>query len=401
MTPESEILMAGGGIGGLTAAIALAQQGLSSTVLERSDFAEESGAGIQLGPNATRLLDRLGLAEAIHQVAFRPASIFAFDGLSGKRLAAIPLGAYAEARYGAPYLTLHRADLHAALCAACKTLEGVTLLPGFDLTGIEERDRRVTAIAADGRTAEAPALIGADGIWSEVRRLIAPEARLRFTGHTAWRALLPRGALTAPFDAPAVCVWLGPDAHLVHYPVRGGKALNIVAVTAGGTETRGWNKTGNQEDMLSAFRTWCSDAKALLGRAEGWRCWSLYRLEGLPSWTSGRIALIGDAAHPVLPYLAQGAALAIEDAVALAKSLSDHAGDARRAFPAYEAARKPRAARVAKSSEQNGARYHMRGAMRLARNFVLRHRAGERLLAGFDWLYAEPDSQSEPRPPRA
>ncbi len=393
MTPESEVLIAGGGIGGLTAAIALARHGLSVAVLERSDFAEESGAGIQLGPNATRLLDRLGLGEAVRAAAFRPAGLFIFDGLSGRRLATVPLGAYAEARYGAPYLTLHRADLHAALCAACRETAGVRLNAGFDLTGLDLRDRSVAAIAADGRSADAPALIGADGIWSEVRTLIAPEARLAFTGDTAWRTLIPRGELTDPFDAPAVCVWLGPDAHLVHYPVRGGKELNVVAVTAGGSETRGWNKTGNEADVRSAFGRWCKDARSLLDRAEGWRCWSLYRLEGLPSWTSGRIALLGDAAHPVLPYLAQGAALA--------KSLADHAGDARRAFPAYEAARKPRAARVAERSEKNGARYHMRGALRLARNFVLRRRAGERLLAGFDWLYADPGLNSEPQAPRA
>src|SRR5512147_649128 len=150
-TPETEFLIAGGGIGGLTLAIALSRQNLSVTVLERSDFQEESGAGIQLGPNATRLLERLGLLEAIEQVAFRPAAIFIFDGLSGKRLAEIPLGAYAEARYGAPYLTLHRADLNAALHAACKASETVTLSPRFDLTGVEETEGRVDAIAADGQ----------------------------------------------------------------------------------------------------------------------------------------------------------------------------------------------------------------------------------------------------------
>lgn len=388
-TPETEFLIAGGGIGGLSAAIALARQDLSVTVLERSDFQEESGAGIQLGPNATRLLERLGLLEAIEQVAFRPAAIFIFDGLSGKRLAEIPLGTYAEARYGAPYLTLHRADLNAALHAACKAASGVTLRGGFDLTGVEELDASVKAIAADGRVAEAPALIGADGIWSEVRNLTAPDARLTSTGATAWRTLLPRGELTHPFDAPVVSIWLGPDTHLVHYPVRGGKELNVVAVTEGGSDTRGWNQAGNEAVLTSAFAGWCKEARSLLGRAPGWRCWSLYRLTGLPTWTSGRITLLGDAAHPILPYLAQGAALAIEDAVALAKSLAEVDGDAVRGFPLYEAMRKQRAARVAEHSKRNGKHYHMAGAMRLARNFVLRYRRGERLLSRFDWLYAD------------
>lgn len=391
-TPESQFLIAGGGIGGLTLAIALSRQDLSVTVLERSDFQEESGAGIQLGPNATRLLERLGLLEAIEQVAFRPSAIVIFDGLSGKRLAEIPLGTYAEARYGAPYLTLHRADLHAALHATAKAASRVTLRGGFDLTGVEELDASVLdAIAADGRIAEAPALVGADGIWSEVRKLIAPDARLLFTGATAWRTLLPRGELTDPFDAPAVSIWLGPDTHLVHYPVRGGKELNVVAVTEGGCDTRGWNQAGDAAALKSAFVGWCQEAKSLLERAPDWRCWSLYRLTGLPSWTNGRITLLGDAAHPILPYLAQGAALAIEDAVALAKSLAESGGDALRGFPLYEAMRKERAARVAERSQRNGKHYHMAGAMRLARNFVLRSRRGERLLIGFDWLYAAPD----------
>jgi 2-polyprenyl-6-methoxyphenol hydroxylase-like FAD-dependent oxidoreductase len=386
---ESQILIAGGGIGGLSLALALAEHDFAAAVLERSDFTEESGAGIQLGPNATRLLERLGLMEAIEQVAFRPSAIFVYDGLSGKRLAEIPLGTYAEARYGAPYLTLHRADFHAALYQACKRSEPITLKPRFDLTGVEDTEGGVNTIAGDGREAEASALIGADGLWSEVRKLVAPEARLFFTGATAWRTLLPRGELTHPFDDPVVSIWLGPDTHLVHYPVRGGKELNVVAVIQGGSDTRGWNQAGDAEALQSAFIRWCKEAKALLERAASWRCWSLYRLTGLSSWTNGRITLLGDAAHPVLPYLAQGAALAIEDAVALADSLVESRGDVVRAFPLYEAARKSRVRRVALRSERNGKHYHMAGALRVARNLMLRHRPGERLLARLDWLYAE------------
>jgi 3-hydroxybenzoate 6-monooxygenase len=386
---ESQFLIAGGGIGGLTAALALAREDFGVAVLERSDFQEESGAGIQLGPNATRILETLGLLKAIEEVAFRPSSIFVYDGLSGKRLAEIPLGTYAEARYGAPYLTLHRADLHAVLHDACKRSEPVTLSANFDLTGVEETEAGVGAIASDGREAEAWALVGADGLWSEVRNLIAPASSLTFTGATAWRTLLPRGELTHPFDAPVVSVWLGPATHLVHYPVRGGKELNVVAVTEGGSDTRGWNETGDAKALHAAFAGWCKESKCLLERAAGWRCWSLYRLTDLPSWTSGRITLLGDAAHPVLPYLAQGAALAIEDAIALAKSLRESRGDVLRAFPLYEAMRKDRARRVALRSERNGKHYQMAGALRVARNLMLRHRAGERLLGRFDWLYAE------------
>jgi 2-polyprenyl-6-methoxyphenol hydroxylase-like FAD-dependent oxidoreductase len=186
-------------------------------------------------------------------------------------------------------------------------------------------------------------------------------------------------------------VWLGPNTHLVHYPVRGGKELNVVAVIEGGSDTRGWNQTGDAGVLRSAFADWCKESKTLLEKAPSWRCWSLYRLTGLRSWTSGRVTLLGDAAHPVLPYLAQGAALAIEDAVTLATCLKELKGDASTAFPRYEAARKQRAERVAERSERNGRHYHMAGALRVARNLMLRYRPGERLLGRFDWLYGESD----------
>ncbi len=340
---KSQVLIAGGGIGGLATALALARQGIAATVLERSSFSEESGAGIQLGPNATRLLARLGALEAIERVAFKPSAVWLFDGLSGRRLAAIPLGAHAETRYRAPYLTLHRADLHAALYGACKATNAITLKPRFQVVKVEETGPTVRAIAADGEVAEASALIGADGVWSEVRKSVAPGARLVFTGATAWRTLLPRARLGHPFDAPVVGVWLGPKAHLVHYPVRGGSDLNVVAITAGGADARGWNRTGDAAALRSAFTRWCKDSKSLVEAGDSWRCWSVHRLAGSSGWTSGRIALLGDAAHPILPYLAQGAALAIEDAVVLAETLAECGGDASVAFPLYLSRRERRA----------------------------------------------------------
>ncbi len=386
---KSQVLIAGGGIGGLATALALARQGIAASVLERSSFSEESGAGIQLGPNATRLLARLGALEAIERVAFKPSAIWLFDGLSGRHLAAIPLGAHVETRYRAPYLTLHRADLHAALYGACNAASGITLEPRFQVVKVEETEPSVRAIAADGEVAEASALIGADGVWSEVRKTVAPGARLVFSGATAWRTLLPRARLGHPFDAPVVGVWLAPNAHLVHYPVRGGSDLNVVAITAGGADARGWNQTGDAAALRSAFTQWCKDSKSLVEAGESWRCWSLHRLAGLNGWTRGRIALLGDAAHPILPYLAQGAALAIEDAVVLAETLAECGGDALTAFPLYMSRRERRAASVAQVSERYGKRYHLSGAMRLARNLVLRSQPGGRLLGGLDWLYGE------------
>jgi salicylate hydroxylase len=385
------VLIAGGGVGGLAAAIALGRRGIESEILERSDFTEETGAGIQLGPNATRALAALGVLKLIEPHAFRPEAISIYDGLSGRKLTSLPLGDAAAKRYGAPYLTLHRADLHAGLRATVQSLAPVTLRPGFELTAIDLKDSAVIAGAAAGGEAKGASLIGADGLWSTVRALLSPTARLRFGGATAWRTRLPRGNLPAPFDDPVVGLWLGPGTHLVHYPVRGGNDLNVVAVTEGGAERQGWNQPGGAGTLLASFTRWAKDSKSLLERADGWRSWSLYRLTSLRHWSDGPIALLGDAAHPVLPFLAQGAALAIEDAVALAACLAEQPRDPSAAFRRYEALRRPRAARVQSLSRRYGWLYHVSGPLRLARNVMLGRGSEERALQRLDWLYREGD----------
>jgi 2-polyprenyl-6-methoxyphenol hydroxylase-like FAD-dependent oxidoreductase len=387
--PQSRVLIVGGGIGGLATSIALARNGMSATLLERSVFADETGAGIQLGPNATRILVELGILDAVEAVAFKPDLLRLFDGQSGGTLTSMPLGGVAEQRYGAPYLTFHRADLHAALLAVCRGLDSIDLRDGFDVTEVDNCAGGVAARGADGSLVEGSSLIAADGIWSRLRDRMAPHAGLRFSGATAWRALLPRDQVPAPFDAPNVGLWLGPRAHLVHYPVRGGKDVNIVAVVEGGSAKQGWNLGAEPEILLPTFHRWASPAKALLESVEGWRCWSLFRLKPMHRWADGRVALLGDAAHPVLPYLAQGAALAIEDAVALAASLKTCGGDPASAFPLYESLRMRRAARVQTQAARFGRIYHLRGPAALARNFVLKRRRAETLLRGFDWLYGD------------
>ena len=388
------VLIAGGGIGGLAASIALGRRGIATEILERSHFTEETGAGIQLGPNATRALAALGVLDVIEPHAFRPEAISIYDGISGRKLASVPLGKHAEQRYGAPYLTLHRADLHAGLRAVAQSLAPAVLRPGFELTAVDAQGGDVVARAVDGSEAKGASLIGADGLWSTVRPLIMPEASLRFTGATAWRAILPRGNLPSPFDAPVIGLWLGPRSHLVHYPVRGGRDLNIVAVTEGGAELQGWNQTGSAETLLAGFTRWTKDSKSLLERATGWRSWSLYRLTGLRRFSEGRIALLGDAAHPVLPYLAQGAALAIEDAVTLAACIEAWPGDPPAAFRRYEGLRRPRVARVQRLSRRFGWLYHLRGPLRPARNLILERRSEERALQRFDWLYRHEDERA-------
>jgi salicylate hydroxylase len=384
---DGRVLIAGGGIGGLAAAIALGRQGIDTAILERSRFTDETGAGIQLGPNATRTLQALGALDAIEPPAFRPDAICIFDGFSGRKLTSVALGSAVEKRYGAPYLTLHRADLHAALRSVAGSLGPIALEPGFEVAAVEEQGGKVVARDIDGREAGGSGLIGADGLWSRIRTLVMPEASLRFTGATAFRALLPRHDLPAPFDAPTVGLWLGPRSHLVHYPVRGGEMLNVVAVTQGGSALEGWNRPASADTLRAGFARWAKESKSLLERIDEWRNWSLDELVRPGRWSKGRVALLGDAAHPLLPYMAQGAALAIEDAAALAACIASQPADLGPAFARYEELRRPRAERVARFSRRLGRLYHLGGPLRLARNVMLERRSEERALQRLDWLY--------------
>jgi len=388
---SEQALIAGGGIGGLAAAIALGRRDIACEVLERSDFAEQAGAGIQLGPNATRALEVLGALDAIKPSSFTPEAIIVRDGVSGRELTRLTLGSAAAERYGAPYLTLRRADLHAALRARSAELTCVTLRSGFELSAIDAQGGDVVARAADDSEARGACLIGADGMWSSVRRIVSPTARLRFAGATAWRTKLPRKDLAPPFAEPVVGLWLGPRAHLVHYPVCGGAELNIVAVTAGGAAVHGWAQSRSAATLLESFARWTKDAKSLLERAQGWRGWSLYRLTRLERWSAGAVTLLGDAAHPVLPYLAQGAALAIEDAVSLAACVAEDPGDLVAAFQRYERLRRPRAARVQRAARRFGWAYHLDAPLSQARNLLLARRNEASALLRFDWLYRPRD----------
>ena len=387
-TPE-HVLIAGGGIGGLTAAIALGRRGIAATVLERSSFSDQTGAGIQLGPNATSVLRELGALAPIAQQGFRPEELVIFDGLSGKRIASMPLGAAMEKRYGGPYLTLHRADLHAGLLRACRALGTVDLRENMAVTDVQAFDRKIVAITGGGKSREASWMVAADGLWSEIRQRMAPRSLLRHARATAWRALLPRLSLAAPFNAPIVGLWLGPHAHIVHYPVRAGAALNVVAIIDSGHAQMGWNLEADPTPLLERLRFWASPLRELIESAGSWRCWSLYRLPRMGAWHQGRIVLIGDAAHPVLPYLAQGAALAIEDAATLASCLRGRARDPLSAFADYESLRRPRVARVQRMAGIYGRLYHWRGPAAAARNAILRRSSPEALLQRLAWLYGD------------
>ncbi len=379
------LTIAGGGIGGLTTALALAKRGISSRVLERGGFAEELGAGIQLGANALRRLQSLDLGDAIEAESVRPEALHIFDAYSGKQLKRLPFGKTYEDRYGVPYLALKRADLAKILFEACQTAGIVELQDRFNIGRVIEREDRVVV---DGPWTENTALlVGADGLWSEVRKAMAPSSHLVFTGNSAARSMLSTVDLPAPFDAPVVTLWLGRGSHLVTYPVARGEALNVVFASTGGMPRQGWNAEVGGEEIVSAARQWHPSARNLLGRANAWRQWSLYKLLGLRRWTTARIALLGDAAHPVLPFMAQGAALAIEDALALADAFADVPDDPAKAIAQYEAMRRVRAARVTRQSIRLGRIYHLGQPFAAARNLAISKQSPEKALGQFDWLY--------------
>ena len=354
------ILVAGAGIGGLTAGLALARRGFAVSILERASVLEDIGAGLQLSPNATRILRDLGLLDAVAAIASKPTGIRVRSARGGATLSVLPL-IEAEARWGAPYLVAHRADLQSVLLAAAEAEPGIALHRGTALAGFGVRDGRVMATAKQGpltRAFDGDALIGADGIRSMVRAKLAEgDDPHQETGRTAWRSIVDAEAVPALFSNGETGLWLGAEAHLVHYPLRGGRHVNVVAVTRDATRLDGaqpWAGPGDPAVIASRFARWHGTARALIAAAPRWTTWPLFDRKPLPAWSAGPIALLGDAAHPILPFLAQGAAQAIEDAAALAAAL-DAGPDVATALLAYSSGRQARAARVQAAARHLGA----------------------------------------------
>jgi salicylate hydroxylase len=385
--PEHPIVIAGGGIGGLATAIALARTGWHVRILEQAPELSEAGAGIQLSPNALGLLGRWDVARRLRSRAVAPDRITLYGGLDGKVLANLPLGPAIEKRYGAPYWVVHRADLQDALLATARTFAEISIDTGFRVAAAETGDNGVTAIADDGRAVSAAALIGADGLWSTCRALVGFDAPPRFSGRTAWRTLLPVEDTPPPFSGSATGLWLAPRSHLVHYPVSGGTQINVVAIVESGQPSRDWNAAGDPHEIRHAFRDWAQVPRTVLDRAGEWRKWALHDLAALPRWCRGRLTLLGDAAHPMLPFLAQGGAMAIEDAASLAAAVANTPRDLPEAFLAYELARRSRTRRVQGQSRRMGEIYHLQGAAAGARNMVLRASPPRWLLHQNDWIY--------------
>ena len=379
------ILIAGGGIGGLALAIALAQQGRASLVLEaRSEFGP-AGAGIQIGPNGVRVLEALGAAAPLRPHVGVPDAIHVHRGTTGARITALPLGTWIADRHGAPYWVAHRADLHAALKGVADGHSLIEIRTGFEIRRVRDTGSAIEVEAEGGVSEAGAALIGADGLWSAVRQAVAPGIAPEFAGASASRVVLPRET-AGRLAENAVGLWLSPKAHVVHYPLRGGREIAAVVIAQESWQSRVWDAEADTQQLAVHLAPFDKGLSQVLLAAKGWRRWSLNRMAELPTFARGRAALIGDAAHPMFPYLAQGGVLALEDAVVLARLLGDKDVPVQAALAQFAQTRAARARRVQDASRRNGWIYHLAGPMALARDAVMAA-APERLMAGLDWLY--------------
>ncbi|MEJ2377694.1 MAG: FAD-dependent monooxygenase [Pseudolabrys sp.] len=393
MAAERHVIVAGAGIAGLTAAVAMARAGLRVTVLEQANKLEETGAGIQLGPNATRVLIDLGLRERLKSLAMTPQAICVMSGGSGREIVRIPLGRTVERRYGAPYWAIHRGDLQSALAAAAEADPDVTVKLGLHVDDFVDHVKGVTVLARGATQVieeRGIALIGADGVWSTMAGRLRGYRKPQFAHRTAWRALVPAESVPEEFRAPLVHLWLAHGAHLVHYPVKGGRVINIVGIVRDEWRQSGWSAAGAREEILRRFArgSWSERARALVALPERWLKWALFHSLHPFGGSSGPVTLIGDAAHPMLPFLAQGAGMAIEDGALLAGMLGRYFDGPADALRSYESRRRHRTERAQAVSRRQGRIYGMRGPEALARNVAMRMMGGEKLLARQDWLYS-------------
>lgn len=384
---ELPIVIAGGGIGGLAAALALARKGRSVHVLESSADFREVGAGIQLGPNVFRMFELLGLTEAINANAVFPDNLIMRDGLSGEEVTRIPLGPDFRARFKYPYAVIHRPDLHQAILDAVRRRPEVRLSTSVRVSGFEETGERVVVRGENGVSYEGAALIGADGLWSKVRAQMLGEGKPRVSGHIAYRAVIPTPQVAEHLRSNNVILWAGPKTHLVTYPLRRGELYNLVVVFHSNRYEEGWDTYGDPEELRERFRGQRAEVLEFMGMVNAWKMWVLCDRDPISRWTHGRVTLLGDAAHPMLQYLAQGGCMAIEDAVVLADQLQAANGDFAAAFLAYQQQRYLRTTRVQLTARLYGDIYHATDAVRDLRKQMLAGRTPEQAYNGVAWLY--------------
>jgi 2-polyprenyl-6-methoxyphenol hydroxylase-like FAD-dependent oxidoreductase len=384
---EATVLVAGGGIGGLAAALALARRGFSVKVLEQAQELGEIGAGIQLGPNAFAAFDALGVGPSARASAVYADELVMHDAVDESVVGHLVVGEAFRKRFGNPYAVIHRVDIHRALLDGARANGGIELLTSTRVEHIEQDAAGVTVVDAAGRAHRGSVLIGADGIKSVVRSQFVNDPH-RVSGHVVYRAVVDRTDFPKDLLRNAMSVWAGPDCHLVYYPLRSGQQYNLV-VTFHSRQKEEWGVTeGTPEEVQSYFTEICPRARQLIYLPKSWKRWATADRDPIGNWTFGRVTLLGDAAHPSLQYLAQGAAQTLEDAVTLGEALRVRENDFAQGFQLYQHSRIARTARVVLSAREMGRILHAKGVERLVRNDLWKGRMQERYYDALEWIYA-------------
>jgi salicylate hydroxylase len=382
------ILIAGGGIGGLATALGLAQKGLDVLVLEKAPQLGEIGAGIQLGPNAFHAFDYLGVGEAARAMAVYVDKLRLMDALTAEEIMHIDLGEAFRARFKNPYAVVHRGDLHGVFLKACRANPHIELRVDSEVAGYEQHEAGVSARLASGERVVGAALIGADGLWSNVRKQLVADGPPRVSGHTTYRSVIPTDRMAEDLRWNAATLWAGPKCHLVHYPLSGWKVFNLVITCHNDAPEPVAGKPVSKDEVMRGFAHVHEKARQIIDLGLEWRLWVLCDREPVEKWVDGRVALLGDAAHPMLQYMAQGACMAMEDAVCLSHMVEAFPGDFERAFEAYRARRIHRTTRMQVQSRVMGEHvYHPAGAHAELRNAMLRAKTQEEWLDTLQWLY--------------
>jgi len=382
------ILIAGGGIGGLAAALGLAEKGFSVCVLEKSPVLGEIGAGIQLGPNAFHAFDYLGVGEAARTMAVYIDQLRLMDAMTGEEITHVDLGDKFRARFKNPYAVVHRGDLHGVFLKGCRARANIELRVASEVMSYQQDGTSVTVRLASGETVRGAALIGADGLWSNVRKQVIGDGPPQVSGHTTYRSVIPTERMPEDLRWNAATLWAGPKCHLVHYPLSGWKVFNLVVTCHNDAPEPVAGQPVSMDEVMKGFSHISERAQKIIRHGSDWKLWVLCDREPVANWIDGRVTLLGDAAHPMLQYMAQGACMAMEDAVCLAHMMDEHGGEVERALPAYAAGRLVRTARVQLQSRAMGEHvYHPSGAHALVRNAIMRAKASDDWYDDLAWLY--------------